>query len=133
MAINKVIIHSDGASRHNPGPAAIGATIKDEDGKQLATISQCIGRATNNQAEYRALIAGLEKAVSLSARQVELVMDSELVVKQVSGRYRVKCQGLKPLYERVQQLLSRFEGYRIRHVPRERNREADRLANQALG
>ena len=132
MVISKVVIHSDGVSRRNPGPAAIGATIKDEHGRLLATISKSIGRATNNQAEYRALIAALEKAVGLGARQAELVLDSELVVRQVSGRYRVKCQGLKPLYERVQQLLSRFEGYRIRHVPRELNREADRLANQAL-
>ena len=132
MAIRKVVIHSDGVSRSNPGPSAIGATIKDEQGWMLATISRSIGRATNNQAEYRAVIAALEKAIELGAQQVELNLDSELVVRQVTGRYRVKNQTLKPLFAEVQKLLDSFESSKIRHVPRRLNREADRLANSAL-
>ena len=132
MAIIKVVIHSDGASRNNPGPAAIGATIKDEQGRLLATISRSIGRATNNQAEYRAVIAALEKAIKLGARQIELNLDSELVVKQVTGRYRVKNEALKPLFDRVKKLLGSLEGFSIRHIPRQQNQEADRLANNAL-
>ena len=132
MAIRKVVIHSDGVSRSNPGPAAIGATIKDKQGRMLATISRSIGRATNNQAEYRAVIAALEKAIELGAQQVELNLDSELVVRQVTGRYRVKNQTLKPLFAEVQKLLDSFESSKIRHVPRRLNREADRLANSAL-
>jgi len=132
MAIRKAVIHSDGASRNNPGPAAIGATIKDEQGRLLATISRSIGRATNNQAEYRAVIAALEKAIKLGARQIELNLDSELIVRQVTGRYRVKNEALKPLFGRVEKLLGSLEGFSIRHVPRQQNQEADRLANSAL-
>ncbi len=90
MQVKKVVIHSDGASQGNPGLAAIGATIKDEQGKLIARISQRIGRTTNNQAEYRAIIAALEEAARLGAEQVELNSDSELVVKQIKGAYRVK-------------------------------------------
>jgi ribonuclease HI len=132
MAVRKVVIHSDGVSRNNPGPAAIGATIKDEQGRLLTTVSRSIGRATNNQAEYRAAIAALEKAIKLGARQVELNMDSELVVRQVTGRYRVKSQALKPLFDKIKKLLDSLEGFRVRHIPRSQNREADRLANDAL-
>ncbi|MFC2027040.1 ribonuclease HI family protein [Chloroflexota bacterium] len=132
MAIRKVVIHSDGVSRNNPGPAAIGATVKDEQGRLLATISRSIGRATNNQAEYRAVIAALEKAINLGARQIELNLDSELIVRQVTGRYRVKNEALKPLFGRVKKLLGSLEGFSIRHVPRQQNQEADRLANSAL-
>jgi len=98
----------------------------------LATISRSIGRATNNQAEYRAVIAALEKAIELGARQVELNLDSELVVRQVTRRYRVKSQTLKPLFAEVQKLLDSFESSKIRHVQRRLNQEADRLANSAL-
>jgi ribonuclease HI len=126
------VIHADGASRNNPGPAAIGATIKDEQGRLLATISRGIGQATNNQAEYRAVIVALEKAVKLGARQVELNLDSELVVKQVTGSYRVKSEALKPLFAKVNKLLGSLEGFNIRHIPRRQNHEADRLANSAL-
>ena len=132
MAIRKVVIHSDGVSRNNPGPAAIGATIKDEQGRLLATISRSIGRATNNQAEYRAVIAALEKAIKLGARQIELNLDSELIVRQVTGRYRVKNEALKPLFGRVKKLLDSLEGFSIRHIPRRQNQEADGLANNAL-
>jgi len=132
MTFKKVVIHSDGVSRGNPGLAAIGATIKDEQGKLIASISRRIGWATNNQAEYRAIIAALEGAVRLGARQVELNSDSELVVRQINGRYRVKKEALKPLFERVKKLLGSLESCTIRHIPRRQNKEADRLANSAL-
>jgi ribonuclease HI len=132
MTADRLIINADGASRHNPGPAAIGATIRDERGNLVASISRPIGRATNNQAEYRALIAALEKAVELGARQVDIRLDSELVVKQMKGRYRVKNAALRPLYLKVGELLSRLEGFTLTSVPRKQNTEADRLANKAL-
>jgi len=130
--MKKLVINTDGTADPNPGPAAIGATIKNEQGRLLASVSQRIGRTTNNQAEYRAVIAALEKALSLGAGQVDLRADSELVVRQLNGRYRVKKASLKPLYQQVQQLLSQFEGFTISHIPREQNKEADRLANMAL-
>ncbi len=132
MKANKVVICVDGASRGNPGLAAIGATIKDEQGRLIARISQGIGRTTNNQAEYRAVIAALEEAIRLGAGQVELNSDSELVVKQIKGEYRVKKAALKPLYQRVKQLQSGLESFTINHIPRQQNREADNLANKAL-
>ena len=132
MKTKRVIINTDGASQGNPGPAAIGAIIKDEQGKVIATISQSIGHTTNNQAEYRAVIAALEKAIALGARQVDVRSDSELVVRQINGRYRVKKASLRPLYLRVGKLLSEFEGFTITHVPREQNKEADSLTNAAL-
>ena len=98
----------------------------------LASISRHIGRATNNQAEYKALIAALEKAIELGARQVDIRLDSELVVKQVKGRYRVKNAALRPLYLKVGELLGRLEDFTISSIPREQNAEADRLANRAL-
>jgi ribonuclease HI len=132
MTADRFIINADGASRHNPGPAAIGATIKDEQGRLLASISRRIGRATNNQAEYQALIAALEKAITLGARRVDIRLDSELVVKQMKGRYRVKNAALRPLYLRVGELLGQLESFTISNIPREQNAEADRLANKAL-
>jgi len=132
MTTHTLVINADGASRGNPGPAAIGATIKDENGRLLASVSQRIGRTTNNQAEYRALIAALEKAISLEARRVDIRLDSELVVRQVEGRYKVKKATLRPLYLRVGELLGRLEGFTLTHIPREQNAEADRLANAAL-
>jgi len=132
MTTEKLIINADGASRHNPGPAAIGATIKDERGRLLASISRRIGRATNNQAEYRALIAALEKAVDLGARRIDIRLDSELVVRQVQGKYRVKNAALRPLYLRVGELLGQLESFTISSIPREQNAEADSLANKAL-
>ncbi len=132
MEIKRLVIYADGASRGNPGPAAIGATIKDEQGRLIACISQGIGRATNNQAEYRAIIAALEKAISLGAREVEVRSDSELVVKQINGRYRVKKAHLKLLYQQVRQLQNSLESFTVTCIPRERNVEADKLANVAL-
>ncbi len=132
MKVNRVIIHADGASRGNPGPAAIGATIKDEQGKFIASISRGIGRATNNQAEYRALIAALEKATRLGTSEANIYLDSELVVKQINGKYRVRNPALKPLYHKAKQLQSRLEGFTITHIPRQQNIEAHNLAVLAL-
>ena len=132
MKVNRVIIHADGASRGNPGPAAIGATIKDEQGRLVASISQRIGTATNNQAEYRALIAALEKATGLGASQADIYLDSELVVKQLNGRYKVKKATLRLLYQKVIQLIGSLEGFTIAYIPREQNAEADKLAVLAL-
>jgi ribonuclease HI len=132
LGASKVTIYTDGAARGNPGPAAIGATIRDEKGNPIATISRRIGTTTNNQAEYHAVIAALEQAISLGARQVELRSDSELVVKQINGRYKVKNTALRPLYQKVVQLIGSLESFAVAHVPREQNTEADRLTNQAL-
>jgi ribonuclease HI len=132
MSTDRMAINADGASRGNPGPAAIGATVKDEHGGLITRISRPIGRATNNQAEYQAVIAALQEAIRLGARKVDIRLDSELVVRQLSGRYRVKNAALKTLYQEIQRLLTRLETVTIKHIPREQNREADRLANMAL-
>ena len=132
MNVNKVIICTDGAARGNPGPAAIGATIKDEHGRLIAHISRRIGTTTNNQAEYRAIITALEKTIELGATHVVINSDSELVVRQLNGSYRVKKAHLKPLHQKVKQLQSSLEEFTITHIPREQNKEADRLANKAL-
>jgi len=132
MKTERLTIFVDGASRGNPGPSAIGAIIKDTQGKTIVHISKVIGYTTNNQAEYRAIIAALEEALRLGARQVELNSDSEFVVRQLSGRYRVKKAALKPLYQQVKQLQGRLESITINYIPREQNKEADSLANAAL-
>ena len=129
----KLIINTDGLSKGNPGIAAIGATIKDERGKMLATISQRIGITTNNVAEYKALIAALQKAIKIGGKRVEIRSDSELMVRQLNGRYKIKSEGLRPLYLEAAQLLGQFESVKIKHIPRELNTEADRLANDAVG
>ena len=130
--MKKIVIFTDGASRGNPGPAAIGAVLRDTEDRILTRISQCIGKTTNNQAEYRAIIAALEKALKLGATHIELNSDSELAVRQINSRYRVKNTALKPLHQRVKQLLGRLEGFTVSHVPRRRNTEADKLTNAAL-
>ncbi len=132
MNLKRVIIWVDGASRGNPGPAAIGAIIKDDQSKLLARISQRIGTTTNNQAEYRAIIAALEKAVRLGASRVELNSDSELVVRQINGKYQVKKASLKSLYKQVKRLQDLLQSFTITHIPRQQNTEADSLANTAL-
>lgn len=128
----KFIIHSDGGARGNPGPAAIGVVISDAAGETVTTISECIGETTNNQAEYRAVIAGLEKAKSLGADEVECVLDSELVVKQLNREYKVKHPELKPIFEQARTLALSFSKVLFRHVRREENKEADALVNEAL-
>ena len=133
MKIEKAVLYTDGASRGNPGPAAIGAVIWDGKGGVLARISRRIGKTTNNQAEYQAIIAALEEARRLGAASVEVRSDSELAIKQINGRYRVKNLALRPLYQRVRELLSSFQSYTAIAIPRRQNAEADRLCNTALG
>lgn len=125
-------LHADGAARGNPGPAAIGVVIVDENGAELRAFGQAIGTATNNVAEYRALVAGLEAARDLGLESVLVRLDSELLVKQMTGAYRVKSAQLKPLHERARALAASFHDVRFEHVPRSRNARADELCNQAL-
>lgn len=132
MTAKNIVIFTDGASRGNPGPAAIGVVIQDEKGKVLDTISLCLGKATNNQAEYRAIIAGLEKALEMNATNVELRSDSELVIRQLSGEYKVKNASLAPLFKKTADLRSRFASFKADYIPRAKNSRADKLANQAL-
>ena len=128
----RLIAYSDGASRGNPGPAAIGALVLSEDGQPLAEISRHIGRGTNNEAEYRAAIAAVEAAMALGARSVELRMDSELIVRQYNGAYRVRNPALMRHFQRLAALGRQLDRLELVHVPRELNRDADRLANRAL-
>ena len=128
----RLVVNVDGGARGNPGPAAVAAVVATPEGKVVQSRGESIGRATNNVAEYRALLLGIELARSLGAREVDLVGDSELVVKQVKGEYRVKDQGLRPLHAEVRQALESFERWSIRHVRREHNEAADRLVNETL-
>ena len=126
------VVYTDGASRGNPGPASFGAVVYGEDGTVRQRLSEVIGVATNNVAEYRGLLAGLEAALALGARRVEVRMDSELLVRQATGAYRVKSPGLVPLHQRLAQLRVQFDDVIFHHVPRAQNKLADALANQAL-
>jgi len=128
----KLIVNVDGGARGNPGPAAIGIVIRDDSGQVVDEVAEAIGDATNNVAEYRALIRGAERAAALGADQVELIGDSELIVKQVLGQYKVKKAGLKPLHAEARAALAGFTDWSVRHVRRELNAEADALVNQAL-
>ena len=128
----RVIAYADGASRGNPGPSSYGVVVYDADGKELHRTHRALGRGTNNQAEYHGAIAALEAALGLGARDVELRMDSELVIRQLTGRYRVKNPGLAPLHKRILDLRSRFGSVALVHVPRAQNKVADKLANEAL-
>ena len=125
-------VHADGASRGNPGPASIGAVVYDPSGREAHTVSRRLGRATNNEAEYQAAIAGLEAALALGARKVRLLLDSELVVRQLEYRYRVRNPRLRPFFERLVDLRRRFDAFEVQSVPRAENKRADQLANQAL-
>jgi ribonuclease HI len=125
-------VNVDGGSRGNPGPAAIAAVVASPDGEVLEERSETIGKATNNVAEYRALLLGIERARELGATEVELVGDSELIVRQVRGEYRVKDAGLRPLHAEVRKALEGFDRWSIRNVPRDDNEAADALVNAAL-
>lgn len=132
-----VRIYTDGGARGNPGPAASGAVIKTlnaagEEGSTVASLKEFLGKTTNNQAEYYAIILGLTKAKELGAKRVELVMDSELAVKQLNGHYRVKHPEIAKKFLQVKNLMQSFREVRVRHIRREGNREADALVNQAL-
>jgi ribonuclease HI len=125
-------LHVDGASRGNPGEAGFGVHVATDGGETVASLYGYLGRATNNVAEYEALLHGLRYALDRGAREVRVFSDSELLVRQLAGRYRVKNAGLLPLFREAQSLLARFESARVSHVPREQNREADALANKAV-
>lgn len=127
-----VRLFTDGGARGNPGPAAYGYVLEGDDGTVIAAHGEAIGVATNNIAEYSALIAGLEKAIELALPDIEVVSDSELMVKQMRGEYKVKNAGLRPLSLRAVQLAQRLDTVTYRHVRREHNKLADRLVNDAL-
>jgi ribonuclease HI len=128
----KVVVHVDGGARGNPGPAAIGVVISDPGGEVLDELGERIGVATNNVAEYRALLRGVERARGLGATEVEIVNDSELVAKQVKGDYKVKHPAMKALHAEATAALRAFDRWRIRSVPRAENARADELVNEAL-
>jgi ribonuclease HI len=128
----KVVVNVDGGARGNPGPAAVAAVLTTPEGELIEQLGKPIGRATNNVAEYRALLLGIELAKSVGAREVELVGDSELIVKQVTGEYRVKDAGLKPLHAEVRAALAGVDSWSIRHVRREHIAAADRIVNETL-
>jgi ribonuclease HI len=129
----RLLIHTDGAARGNPGPAGAGAVLRDAaDGSLVAEIATFLGVRTNNYAEWTAVALALEEALLQGATHVDLRMDSQLVARQITGQYRVKHPDLKPIHAQVMSLLSRFAGYTVGHVPRELNKEADRLSNVAI-
>jgi ribonuclease HI len=130
--VAKLTANVDGGARGNPGPAAIGVVLRDADGEVLEELGERIGRATNNVAEYKALLRGIELATGHGADELELVGDSELVVRQIEGRYKVKDAGLRELHAEAKRALRAFERWSIRHVRRSDNADADRLVNQAL-
>jgi ribonuclease HI len=131
-APERVVVYVDGGARGNPGPAGIGVVITDDHGAELACANDFIGVATNNEAEYRALLLGLERALELGAREVEVVNDSQLVARQITGEYRVRKAELKPLHAQALATLRRFERWTVRSVPREQNERADGLVNDAI-
>jgi len=128
----KIKIYSDGGARGNPGPSGIGAVLYDESDKVIATISKYIGETTNNQAEYQAIVAGVEKAKELGAEDVSCYLDSELVVKQINGLYKVKDQALAQQFLKIWNLKSHFKSIKFSHIRREQNKVADSLVNKAL-
>ncbi len=133
MAHEKVIIYTDGGSRGNPGPAGIGGVVYDREHlKEIDTVSKYIGVTTNNQAEYQALLATLEKAHKLGAKEVDCYLDSELLVKQMRQEYKVRDINLQPLFVKVWNLSMNFKRISWHHVPREKNKRADQLVNEAL-
>jgi ribonuclease HI len=127
----ELTIYTDGASRNNPGEAGAGVYIA-RDGRPLERLARYLGTTTNNVAEYRAAILGLEHAVRLGATSVRLLADSELLVKQINGQYKVKNEGLKPLHARVKELIARIGSVEVQYIPRAQNKEADALANKAI-
>ena len=130
--LDKVVVHVDGGARGNPGPAAVAAVAAEPGGGVLAERNAYIGEATNNVAEYRAVLLGLELAKDLGATEVEVVNDSELVARQIGGQYKVKHAGLKPLHLETMHALREFADWSVRSVRRESNERADELVNEAL-
>ncbi|MBV8631185.1 MAG: ribonuclease HI family protein [Silvibacterium sp.] len=127
-----ITAYTDGGSRGNPGPAGFGVHIEDAQGKTLAQLSEYVGRKTNNFAEYSGLLGALNFALEQGYGRLKVVSDSELMVKQIKGQYRVQSPELRPLYEEAKRRIARLERFEIHHVLREKNRHADRLANEAM-
>jgi ribonuclease HI len=128
----KLTVNVDGGARGNPGPAAIGVVVRDADGTVVESVGETIGRQTNNVAEYQALLRGIELAAAHGATEVELIGDSELVVRQIEGRYKVKNAAMKDLHAEAKKALAKFDSWSIRHVKRGQNADADKLVNEAL-
>ena len=131
-APGELVAYIDGGSRGNPGPAGYGVLIQDAGGRTVETLSEFLGKTTNNVAEYRALLAALEYAAQHETKRLKVYCDSELVARQMQGRYRVQSPDLKPLHQRAQELARRISQFSIEHIPREQNSLADRLANEAM-
>jgi len=127
-----VSLYCDGASRGNPGPSGAGVVLLDEKGEQIFELSRYLDNGTNNEAEYRALVRGLEAAADLGVKQIEIFSDSELVVRQISGKYKVRNPRLRSLFDQAVSRLQQFDEYAIFHVGRELNQRADQLANEAI-
>jgi len=130
--MKKIIIHTDGGARGNPGPAGIGAVLSDENGEVIKELSKYIGKATNNQAEYQALVLALEEAKNIGAKEIDVFMDSELIVKQMNHEYKVKNKDLAPLFIKVYNLTLSFAKVSFKHVRRDSNKRADELVNLAI-
>jgi formyltetrahydrofolate-dependent phosphoribosylglycinamide formyltransferase len=129
---DEIIAHIDGASRGNPGPAAAGFVLADSVGTQLQAKALLIGRTTNNVAEYTSLVKAIEAAIQIGAEQLTVYSDSELLVKQINGQYKVKSEQIRPLFQQALGLLDQFKKWKVRHITREKNKQADGLVNQAL-
>jgi probable phosphoglycerate mutase len=127
-----ITAHCDGGARGNPGPAGFGALIQDADGHVLAELSEFLGIQTNNFAEYSGLLASLDFALSHGHRRLRVISDSELMVKQIQGKYKVKSPGLRPLFEQARKKFAQLDAFEIVHALRHKNKDADRLANQAM-
>ncbi len=132
MKNKKLFLYTDGGSRGNPGPSGIGVIVLDAKRKKIKETSKYIGEATNNVAEYSALVCGLEEAAALGADEIVVYMDSELLAKQLNGEYRVKDGNIKVLFEKALGILKNFGSFEIKHIAREKNKEADRLVNKAI-
>jgi ribonuclease HI len=130
--MGKLTVNVDGGARGNPGPAAIGVVVRNDDGAIVEAVGETIGRTTNNVAEYRALLRGIELASAHGADEVELIGDSELIVRQIEGRYKVKHADMKELHAKAKRMLAGFDSWSIRHVKRAQNADADKLVNEAL-
>lgn len=132
MDLKEAVMYTDGGSRGNPGIAGIGILIEDKDGNIIREVSQYVGEQTNNVAEYKALSRGLEAALDLGIEKLTCYLDSELVVKQIKGEYKVKNERMIPMYNMVMPLIKKFNSFEIIHIPRELNKRADQLANEAM-
>ena len=130
--MGKLTVNVDGGARGNPGPAAIGVVVRNDDGAIVEAVGETIGRTTNNVAEYRALLRGIELASAHGADEGELIGDSELIVRQIEGRYKVKHADMKELHAQAKAMLADFDNWSIRHVKRAQNADADALVNEAL-